>query len=65
MSKLEIGNKTYDAVLDDNGEAVQLSTVDEKSGVCVTLCFDNTSDGRASDDVLKSLKRKFLKSVSL
>lgn len=61
MSKLIINGNVYHAVMDENGEAVQLSRYEEIYRTSVTLCFDNTSDGSTSDEVLRYLKNQYLK----
>ena len=65
MSKLTIGDRTYDAVLDADGEAIELARFDEKHNVSVTLRFDNTSDGSVSDDILRRLKSRYLSNMSI
>lgn len=65
IGKLEIGGRIYDATLDDNGETTHLSFYDKKHKISVTLCFDNTSNGRASDELLKNLKNIYLNSLSV
>jgi len=65
MGKMVIGDRIYDAVFDENGEAVELSRYNEEHGITVTLCFDNTSDGSAGEELLKCLKSRFLKNFAV
>jgi len=64
MSKLTIGGKTYNAMLDASGEATELVRFDDKHNVSVTLRFDNASDGSVSEDVLHRLKSRYLNNLS-